>query len=371
LPVLRNGTDGLHQPELAIDLGKLVSGMQTDDYLVISNLPKEAQLSHGYDNGDGSWTLMSDELADLKLLARSMRGVISLKAQIFSRDNLECSVKAKRQFPLILHSDEATPWTPINQGVIPTEASSAPIKPEIPLNHEHEGAAKRSTASIAANNTEEIRGCQKSHGPVELAIADRQKGDHALNIGLKVTQSALSSKIEQRWADELDRLSGEVFSELRQEAKAALEAAEQRHKQEIKELSSAIVKQHELIGELKQQLEQSKHEATTRLSEAEGQWREAEAQRMDAARLEWVREKDEFRSERDTQAVIAEQLRAELEEMRTRCETQKRAFESRLKEAAAAAERTVSLAHSEWQGVIARCFDTGNIEIGANVAAPS
>jgi hypothetical protein len=346
--------------------------MQSHDYLVISKLPKEARLSQGYDNGDGSWTLMSDELADLKFLAGPMRGVISLKAQIFSRDSLEWSVKAKRQFPLILHTDDGTPWTPIDQGLITrTEASSAPTKPEISLNHRQDGAAKRSTASIAANNTDEIRGCHKSHGPVDLAIADRQKGDHNLNMDPKVTQSALSSQIEQRWADELDRLSGEIFSELRGEAKAALEAAEQRHKQEIKELSSAIVKQHELIAELKQQLEQSKHEATTRLSEAERQWREAEAQRMDAARLEWVREKDEFRSELDTQVVIAERLRAELEEMRTRCEAQKRAFESRMKEAAAAAERTLSIAHTEWQGVIARCLDTGDIEIGADVAAAS
>jgi hypothetical protein len=69
------------------------------------------------------------------------------------------------------------------------------------------------------------------------------------------------------------------------------------------------------------------------------------------------REKDEFRSELDTQVVLAERLKGELQEMHARCETEKRAFESRLKEAAAAAERTLSIAHTEWQGVVARCLD--------------
>ena len=364
MPVSRNGADDLHQPELAIDLGKLVSGMQSHDYLIISDVPKPARLTHGYDNGDSSWTVMSDELADLKFLAGPMRGVISLKAQIFSRDTSQLSLKAKRQFPLILHTDDGTPRPPMHHGPVTLmegSKASALAKPEISLNrtsHGQDGGGERSITSSAGNNTGKISGSQTS-GPAELPNADRQKPGHDLEMAQEVKRP-VSSKLEQRWAEELDRLSGEIFSELREEGKTALEGAKARHKQEIKELSSAIVKQHELIGELKQQLEQSKHEATTRLSEAERQWREAEAQRMDAARVEWVREKDEFRSELDTQAVIAEQLTAELEEMRSRCETQKRAFESRLKEAAAAAARTVSIAHTEWQGVIARCLDTGN-----------
>jgi hypothetical protein len=42
-----------------------------------------SRLSHGYDGGDNTWTLMVDELPGLKFLPGPVRGIVSLRAQIF------------------------------------------------------------------------------------------------------------------------------------------------------------------------------------------------------------------------------------------------------------------------------------------------
>src|SRR5262249_24269483 len=73
---------------------------------------------------------MSDELAELKFLSGPGRGIVSLKAQIFSLDGPNRSAKAKRQIPLVLHTDDGTPWTPPEQGIgirLRAEASSASL----------------------------------------------------------------------------------------------------------------------------------------------------------------------------------------------------------------------------------------------------
>src|SRR5262245_32824978 len=350
--------------------------MPSHDYLIISNLPKGSRLTHGYDNGDGTWTLMSDELAELKFLSGPVRGVVSLKAQIFSLDGSNRSAKAKRQIPLVLHTDDGTPWTPPDQGIgirPPAETSSATstrTEADTSLDKTRTGgnsAARSAIRPIDANSNTQISGSDQRHGPAAPASAVGHKSESNSALGQDVDHPARPSKIEQRWADELGRLSQELFSELRHEAKAALEAAAQRHMDEVKELSSAIMKQHEVIAKLRHELEQSKQEAAKRLSEAEQQWRHAEAERLDAARLELAREKDDFRSALNRQHSIAEQLRIELEEIKARGETQKRAFEERLKEAAAEAERSLLIARTEWQGVVARCLETAELQIKAEI----
>src|SRR5205823_2172838 len=95
---------------------------------------------------------------------------------------------------------------------------------------------------------------------------------------------------EQRWTDELGQLVKAAFAELRQEAEAALTVAEQRRLDDMKELSAAIVKQHDVIASLKRDAEQAEQEAAMQLSKAEQRWRHGEAERMNVARHEWARE---------------------------------------------------------------------------------
>ena len=71
------------QPELALDLSNILGGLPSHGYVVISNLPRGSRLSHGYDSGDDTWTLMVDELPGLKFLPGPVRGIVSLRAQIF------------------------------------------------------------------------------------------------------------------------------------------------------------------------------------------------------------------------------------------------------------------------------------------------
>jgi hypothetical protein len=72
-----------YQAELALDLSNIIGGLPSHGYVVISNLPRGSRLSHGYDGGDNTWTLMVDELPGLKFLPGPVRGIVSLRAQIF------------------------------------------------------------------------------------------------------------------------------------------------------------------------------------------------------------------------------------------------------------------------------------------------
>src|SRR5262249_15366494 len=94
------------QTELALDMGDIIGGLPSHGYVVISNVPRGSRLSQGYESGNNTWTLMVDELPGLKFLPGPVRGIVSLKAQIF--DPAAGGVaQTTRELPLVLHTDDA------------------------------------------------------------------------------------------------------------------------------------------------------------------------------------------------------------------------------------------------------------------------
>jgi hypothetical protein len=156
----------------------------------------------------------------------------------------------------------------------------------------------------------------------------------------------------------------EAFAELQKHAQAGLAALEQRRANEIRELSNAIIKQHESIAALKEEAKQSKQEAEMRVSAAEQQWREAESERMNVLRREWASERDTLKSELNSQRCIAERLTAELESVKNQDAIQKREFETRFKEVVTEAQRTLIGACAELQSDVAECLETAETQIG-------
>ena len=112
------------QPELALDLSNILGGLPSHGYVVISNLPRGSRLSHGYDSGDDTWTLMVDELPGLKFLPGPVRGIVSLRAQIFVPTAGGVG-QTKKEFPLVLHMADASPMPENSQARNPT---TAPIR---------------------------------------------------------------------------------------------------------------------------------------------------------------------------------------------------------------------------------------------------
>ena len=66
MQTLKKAPDESNWTELAIELGPILGGPPGQGYLIIGDLPDGSRLSHGHDNGDRTWTLMFDEVAELR-----------------------------------------------------------------------------------------------------------------------------------------------------------------------------------------------------------------------------------------------------------------------------------------------------------------
>src|SRR5262249_21097374 len=84
-----------------------------------------------------------------------------------------------------------------------------------------------------------------------------------------------------------------------------------------------------------------------------------------AASQEWAQEKDELKRELHQQRTSATQLEATVAALKIEGESKRREFESRLKEAAIEAERSLLRAHSDWQSEVAQCLQTGGMQLSA------
>jgi hypothetical protein len=357
--ISRNATAIRPQAQLAIDLSNFISGVPFRDYLIISGLPEGSRLSHGHDNGDSTWILMSDELADLKFLPGPVRGVVSLKAQIFRLEGPNRLAQMKRQISLVLHTADGVLLCPPDQ-VTSAEAES-PSEGLASPNKTQNGTATmtRSDGPGEATQTGGSRGAE-----VDRATLHGHNSRAKAELADESKESPAPPNLDQRCGEEFRHKMEEAFAELQKHAQAGLAALEQRRANEVRELSSAIINQHELISALKEEAKQSKQEAEMRVSAAEQQWREAESERMNVARREWARERDSLKCELDSQRRIAERLTAELENLKNQDGIQKREFETRLKELEAEAQRTLIGACAELQSEVAECLETVGTQIG-------
>jgi len=199
---------------------------------------------------------------------------------------------------------------------------------------------------------------------VLASAGGEQLSDHVASP-TKVDHPHAGTRTEQRWTDELNQLVQAGFAELRQEAEAALTAAEQRRLDEITELSAAIMKQHDLIASLKRDAEQARQEAAMQLSKAEQQWRHGESERMNAARHDWDQETEALKRDLEEYRSSTEHLEVTVAELRAEGESRKRDFENRLREAATEAQQTLCRARAEWQSEVSRCLEAAGVQISA------
>ena len=66
MQTLKKALDERDWADLAIELGPILGGLSGQGYVIIGDLPDGSRLSHGHDNGDRTWTLMFDEVAELR-----------------------------------------------------------------------------------------------------------------------------------------------------------------------------------------------------------------------------------------------------------------------------------------------------------------
>jgi hypothetical protein len=292
--------------ELALDLSNLIRGLPSHGYVVISDLPHGSRLSHGFDGGDNTWTLMADELPGLKFLPGPARGLVSLKAQIF--DPTSGLGQTKKEFPLILHMAEAGP---AQESKAPTQIAAGE---RVGKSHEqsatiHLSAESQRNQVSSRGSGEDAKSSSALKGGITQPAATRQEQSvHSIppSSGAERLVISESSAAKQKiWGVDAERRFADAFAALRQEADEMLQAAERRHRSEVEELSRAIAKQHELITTLKKEAEQT----ALRHVEAERSWQTAEAAKMKVAQDAWAKEKEGLRRER---AMKEQEFAAEL-----------------------------------------------------------
>jgi hypothetical protein len=356
---LKKAPDESLPTELAIDLGNMIAGLPGQGYLIIGGLPPGSRLSHGYENGDGTWTLLSDDLAELKFLPGPIRGVVSLKAEVFT-SGTDNEAQKRRRIPLILHTDDAVPDASREKRLTVVQERSAPAPTSIA---EANNAGAHATEEIGtAGNAEQ--------GADETTLAPRE-GEHSSELTGRSgsIDGGLCSPTdsERPWSDELDQLVHEAFADLPVRAEAALAAAEQRRVEEIKELSAAIMKQHEVITALKRENEEAREATARQLSKAQHEWQRQEAERTEVASAAWMCEKNELIRELDKQRSSVEQLTGMVAALKAEGEAKNCDFEKQLKEAAAEAELRLLRARAEWRSEVERCIKAAGMQI--NTAA--
>ena len=316
------------KPELALDLSNIIGGLPSHGYVVISNLPRGSRLSHGYDSGDDTWTLMVDELPGLKFLPGPVRGIVSLRAQIF--DPMAGGVgQTKKEFPLVLHMADASPM-PENK-IQARNPTTAPLP----------STGGKATGRVLPNSDEHLD-IPKAPGesptrPAEVAVPP------VLNSAREAEQSAIAEPVAAKrtiWGADAERRFADAVAALRREAEEVVQAAERRHRTEVEELSRAIAKQHELITTLREDAEQ----AALLHREAERSWQKAEAGRMKAAQDAWAKEKEGLKSE----AALKEQD-----------------FAARLKKSTADAERFAVKTRTDYESAVLRCLSEAEREVRA------
>jgi hypothetical protein len=355
----KTDADPSKRDELAIDLSHIIGKVPSDGYLIITGLPDGARLSNGHDNGDTTWTLMFDELPNLKFLPGPVRGVVSLKAEIFARERAASkSSQLRRHVPLVLHTDDAVRCAPADKD-LPGASLASAAQPPL------DGAESGASRSIVPRKAAETPAFKEAHvsSSGEIAIAPPEAGaaqptsrtGKILAEPRTLASTRLATKTGQHWSAEVDQLFAAAVAKLRHEADQALAAAEERRVAELKELSGAIMRQHESMALLKEETERSKAEAAARLAEVETRWKSAES--------DWARKKEDLARESERQRSKIDELTAAVAALRAENERDRRAFDLHLKEAAVEAERSLQAARAEWQKEVARCLDAASSQI--------
>jgi Bacterial SH3 domain len=240
----RRGEEANEQADagpIALDLAPLVAPYRKHGRLAlrVERLPPRARLSRGHNNGDRSWSLLSDELDGLSYLPpKGSDGTQTLGIRIVSLDGGDGATLALLDY--VVSPGEAAVVTKMT----PPRRAAEPLNENPELRRLREELAK-ATASLAE------RAEVKSEQPdFDAALEDR----------LAAAELQAEAKLETH------RTAWQA------EASANIAAADQRAQQR-----------------LAQSRESWRRESETALAEAEEAWKTGEAARLAAAEAGWQR----------------------------------------------------------------------------------
>lgn len=313
---------------IALDLGPLIAPYRRHGRLSlrVERLPHRARLSRGHNNGDRSWSLMSDELEGLSYLPpREAAGACTLGIRIVSLDGGNGLTLALIDYPV---APDGAP------------APAAAEKPRHALEGSTEGdnAELRRLREELAKSRADLAAAKKSWDGERQAqlAASSALASNALEYGRSGAEAALA-RAEREWkAAEAERLATAEAAWEARSAKAIADAAAQldrtrsRDAAETGRARSDEAERRRLrdeVGRLKKSLaaredelalarEHGQRESETLLAEAEGRWRAHEEQQLAAARTQW--------QERSERALAEAQSQFERVQARALSETRRR-----------------------------------------------
>lgn len=353
------------QRAVPLDLAPLIAPYRRQGRLSlrVERLPPRARLSRGHNNGDRSWSLMSDELDGLLFLPPDGASqTCTLAVRIVSLDGGGGATLALLDY--CVGTDAPPPVVPTTalrrappgesaelrrlQGELATakaalaeqtaERARERARFESELQSQLAASSALASQTLARSRAEwqaELDARKPEPRPEERASSSRREIEAALakaEKDWKAGEAARLAASEARWQARSDKALAEAQAQLdRVKTRATAESARERSdeaerrrlRDEVSRLKKSLAGRDAELAELR---EEAAKRARDALAEAEAKWREEESARLAAARGQWQR-----RSER----ALAEAT-SQLEHARAHAETES---SQRLRDAEAELER--------------------------------
>jgi colicin import membrane protein len=328
---------------VALELAPLIAPYRKHGRLSlrVERLPHRARLSRGHNNGDRSWSLMSDELDGLTYLPpKGPAQSCTLGIRIVSLDAGDGTTLALLDYPVAAEG-----------AVAPAAPRHAPEVDQAELRRLRDELARtKAQAAEQENSFRAARGTWESDLQAQLAASsalandalERQRAaweqapktqprpaDMSAEIRRQI--EAALAKAEKEWkAGEAERLARAEAGWEARAAKALSEAGAQIEKArtrsaaetareksdeaERRRLRDELARLKKLLGakesEFSETRESARKMAEEALAGAEQAWREREAQNLSAARAQWQERSERALAEATAQFERAEAARA-------------------------------------------------------------
>jgi len=243
--------------EIALDLAPLIAPYRKHGRLSlrVERLPNRARLSRGHNNGDRSWSLMSDELDDLAYLPpKGALEICTLAIRIVSADG---GTLALIDYPL---APDGAPLPAIAE--TPVAPRHAPEVDQAELRRLRDELARTKSASAA-----------RDADSAELA---RLHDELAKSKAQAAEQEDAFRAARARWEDELQ-------AQLAAGSALAAETLERNRDAWQAEQAARVTKAPPRSDDARRQIDAA-------LAKAEKEWKADEAARLAAAREKWLEE---------------------------------------------------------------------------------
>lgn len=356
---------------IPLDLAPLIAPYRRHGRLSlrVERLPPRARLSRGHNNGDRSWSLLSDELDDLTYLPpKGALELCTLGIRIVSLDGGDGGTLALIDYPLLPNGEAAPPAA----GAVPGALAGAPAV-----------AAEKPAPRRAEADTAELRRLREELAKAKAASAEAQAAAEAELRRLqdelaraKAGEAELIAKAKAASADpaELRRLRDELAKAkaalAERDPAGALAKARERWEQELQEqLASASALASETLernraawqaeqaarftrseARAEERVADARREGEEALARAEQEWKSVEAQRLAAAEAQWSERSAKTRAAADSTRERADEAeRKRLREEIARLKKTVAARDGDLAEARAHGQTALADAETQWR----------------------